>query len=115
MKLTTEQLKQMIKEELESFQEVLEQDTDVWSMVEELKLSGMTETGIMIELDKFYTSGGGGPDAARQWGQWSMDFGHPHHDYQPSVGDIASWQQQRGIAGLVDDLKQIKAARGAQM
>ena len=58
MKITAEQLKQIIKEELN---EMMEMDSDIWSMVEELKLGGMTESGIMIELDKMYTAGAAGP------------------------------------------------------
>lgn len=108
MKITPEQLKNLIKEELN---EMLELDTDVWSLVEELKMQGMTPSGIMIELNKMYTSGAAGPDATRQWGQW-MTYAGMDSEYRAQSGDIESWQQVRGVAGLVDDIKKIIAARG---
>jgi len=111
MKLTTKQLKQIIKEEIN---EMLEMDNDVWSIVEELKLTGMTESGMMIELDKMYTAGAAGPDAARQWGEW-MSYAGMGDGYQASTGDLVSWQQQRGVAGLAEDLKKVAAARGARV
>jgi len=111
MKITKEQLKRIIKEELN---EVLEMDTDVWSIVEALKLQGMTESGIMIELDKMYTSGAAGTDAARQWGEW-MSYAGMGGGYKANSGDLVSWQQQRGAAGMVEDLKKIADVRGARM
>tara|TARA_Y100000593_G_scaffold79223_1_gene147370 strand:+ start:93 stop:431 length:339 start_codon:yes stop_codon:yes gene_type:complete len=110
MKITKEQLKQMIKEELN---EVLEMDTEIWSMVEELKHVGMTESGIMIELDKLYTAGAAGPDAARQWGEW-MSYAGLGDEYRAGTGDLVSWQQMRGVAGLIEDLKHILTARGGR-
>jgi len=111
LNITSEQLKNIIKEELN---EMMEMDTDVWSLVESLKHSGMTESGMMIELDKIYTAGAAGPDAARQWGEW-MSYAGLQGDYQAQSGDLVSWQQQRGAAGLVDDLKKVAEARGARM
>ena len=98
----------------EGINEVLEMDTDVWSIVETLKLTGMTESGMMIELDKMYTTGAAGPDAARQWGEW-MSYAGLGGEYKANSGDLVSWQQQRGAAGLVEDLKKIAAARGVRL
>lgn len=111
MKLTKKELKQIIKEELN---EILEMDTDVWSIVEALKLTGMTESGIMIELNKLYTAGAAGPDAARQWGEW-MAYAGIQGKYQANNGDLVSWQQQRGASGLVEDLKKIASNRGTEV
>ena len=111
MRITPEQLKSIIKEELN---EMMEMDNDVWMLVDTLKLNGMTESGIMIELDNMYTSGAAGPDAARQWGEW-MSYADMGGEYKANSGDLTSWQQQRGAAGLVEDLKKIAAAKGARM
>jgi hypothetical protein len=111
MKITKEQLNRMIKEELN---EMMEMDTDVWSVVEALKLNGMTESGIMMELNNMYTSGAAGPDAARQWGEW-QSYAGMGGEYKANTGDLESWQQQRGAGGLVEDLKKIAAAKGARV
>jgi hypothetical protein len=107
MKITPKQLKNLIKEEI---MEVLELDTDVWSSVEELKMQGMTPSGIMLELNRVYTSGAAGADVSERWNQW-LDYAGMTNRYVAQSGDIESWQQFRGATGLAADIQKIIASR----